>query len=599
MTDRPGSSSSAASQSAVGSSSLELERDSPIGGSPPRFRSGSVALLPQGVSVSARAWRRSPSRHLYAIIVAVSFLTLLAPLLTAEMPPLTDYPNHLARYWLIAGGLREPALAPFYRIDWFNAVTNVGVDRMVALLSPFLPGLMLGHLALAAAALLPPLGVLALNHAVTRRITAWQALFPLAAWSTTFLMGFLNFQIGLGLALLFAAMDPLAQPDLWGVLERRGLGWAACAIRIPLGLILAADHLFGLLFYAVLLAGLGLGPEPLDLRRWRAILLRLRRAALAGAWCLVPLAITATHKALPGAQGATQSFNHSIQYNVMPGKLATLFSVLASYNVFQEMVLAGALVGLFVWLNRSRALTAHTGLMVACAGLVVLAILAPSRAAGASWIDRRFPIMALFCALAALQLRKGVSPRFALALGGASLGLACLQSAWVGWNWRAMERDMRAVEAVLAAVPAGATILPLQHDPSLRLMWHAPAGRYMFGVGDATFRHFDALAVPLRHAFVPNLFAARGLQPLKVLGAWDRIVEHNGGDLASVSALVRPPLPEEASYIPGWRERFDYVLVLNADMPDQSGPFHPPPELTLVSVTRFAQLWRVARPHPR
>ncbi|MDB5479195.1 MAG: hypothetical protein JWO83_248 [Caulobacteraceae bacterium] len=532
-------------------------------------------------------------------MVVLSFLTLLAPLLMAEIPPLTDYPNHLARYWLIAGGVREPALAPFYRIDWFNAVTNVGVDRMVAVLAPVVSGLFLGHVAVVAAAILPPLGVLALNHALTGRITAWQALFPLAAWSTTFLMGFVNFQIGLGLALLFAAVDPLAQPRLWRVLLGSGLARSGVAVRVPFGIILAADHLFALLFYGVLLAGLGMGPERLVLRDWRVVLVRLRRAALAGALCLVPLAITATHKALPGTEGAPRSFNHSIQYNVMPGKLATLFSVLASYNVFQEMVLAGALVALIVWLNRSRALTAHTGLMVACAGLVALAILTPSRAAGASWIDRRFPIMALFCALAALQLRKGVSPRFALAVGGASLGLACLQSAWVGWNWRAMERDMRAVRQVLAAVPAGATILPVQHDPSLALKWHAPAGRYMFGVGDATYRHFPALAVPLRHAFVPDLFAARGLQPLRVLGEWDRIVEHNGGDLASVSALTRTPLPEEASYIPGWRARFDYVLVLNADMPDQSGPFRPPPELTLVSATRFAQLWRVARPRGR
>ena len=595
MTDRLGSSGAVASADVLRPASSGFESDSPIGVPPLRARTRTATLPPERWIDSARAWRRSPSRHTYAILVALSFLTLLAPLLTAEIPPLTDYPNHLARYWLIAGGLREPALAPFYRIDWFNAVTNVGVDRMVALLSPFASGMLLGHLALIAAAVLPPLGVLALNHAITGRITAWQALFPLAAWSTTFLMGFLNFQIGLGLALLFAAADPLARPDLWRILERRGMGWGLAAIRIPLGLVLAADHLFGLLFYAVLLAGLGMGPEPLVLRRWRTLLLRLRRAALAGAWCLIPLAIIATHKALPGTEGAPQSFDHSIQYNVMPGKLATLFSALASYNVFQEMVLGGALVALFAWLNKRRALTAHVGLMVACAGLVALAILAPSRAAGASWIDRRFPIMALFCALAALQLRKGVSPRFALAVGGASLGLACLQSAWVGWNWRAMERDMRAVRQVLAAVPAGATILPLQHDPSLALKWHAPAGRYMFGVGDATYRHFPALAVPFRHAFVPNLFAARGLQPLKVLGSWDRIVEHNGGDLASVSALLRPPLAEEASYIPGWRRRFDYVLVLNADMPDQSGPFRAPPELTLVSATRFAQLWRVAR----
>jgi hypothetical protein len=76
------------------------------------------------------------------------------------------------------------------------------------------------------------------------------------------------------------------------------------------------------------------------------------------------------------------------------------------------------------------------------------------------------------------------------------------------------------------------------------------------------------------------------------------VVEHNGGDLASVSALLRAPRQGEASYIAGWRTRFDYVLVLNADMPDEAGPFRPPSELTLVRNTRFAQLWRVTRPSP-
>jgi len=533
---------------------------------------------------------RPPSAVVLAIL-GLSFLTLLGPFLVAAIPPLTDYPNHLARYWLIAGGATDPMLVQYYRIDWTNAVTNVGVDRMVAFLAPVASGLALGHLAVIAAAVLPPLGILAVNGAVFRRLTPWQALFPFAAWSTTFLMGFVNFQIGLGLALFCVALDPLVQPRFWR---------AAVAIRVPLGLILAADHLFSLIFYAILLAGLAVGPEPILPWNWRDVGVRAGRAILAAAWCLIPLGIVATHPhALPGAQAPPQDINHAIQYNVMPGKLATLFSSLASYNVFQEIVLAVALVALLVWLNRARALRAHTGLMIACAGMVLLAILAPSRAAGASWVDRRFPIMALFCVLAALQVRDGLSRGFGAAIGAAALGLAALQSAWVAWNWRAMDRDMRAVIQVLASVPPGAAILPLQHDPPLDVKWHAPAGRYMFGVGDATFRHFDALAVPMRHAFVPNLFAARGLQPLRVLGSWDAVVEHNGGDLASVSALVRPPRPFEASYIPGWRARFDYVLILNADMPDQDGPFHAPPELSLVASTRFAELWRVARPKLR
>ncbi len=531
-------------------------------------------------------------------VVAASFLTLLGPFLLGEVPPLTDYPNHLARYWLIAGGARDPAMAAVYRVDWGNAVTNIGVDRMVAFLAPLASGLVLGHLAAVAGAVLAPAGVLALNYAISRRVTPWQALFPLAAWSTTFLMGFVNFQIGLGLALIFAAADPLARPAQAGEGGPRPMAdrWRAIQ-RAPLALILATDHLFGLLFYAVLLAGLGMGGEAFLPWRWGAFGRRLLRAVMAAAWCLAPLAILAAHPhALPGAQAPVQDIDHSIQYNVMPGKLATLFSPLASYNIFQELVVALALMALLIWLNRRRALWAHAGLMTACAGMVTLSVLAPSRAFGATWVDRRFPIMALFCLLAAMQLRRGLSARFIAAVGAAALCLAALQAAWIGWNWRAMERDMDAVRLVLAQVPAGAAILPVQHDPSLARKWRAPAGRYMFAVGDATFRHFDTLAVPLRRAFVPNLFSARGLQPLRVLGAWDAVVEHNGGDLASVSALTRAPLADEASYLPGWRGRFDYVLVLNADMPDQSGPFRPPPELTLVASTRFAELWRVARP---
>ena len=526
--------------------------------------------------------------------MVLSFLSLLAPFFVAEIPPLTDYPNHLTRYWLIAGGAHDPWLARFYQVDWTNAVTNIGVDRVVAVLSPLASGLVLGHIALVASAVLPPLGVLALNVAISRRLTPWPVIFPIVAWSTTFLMGFVNFQIGIGLALLFAAVDPVVQPRLG-----RWMVW----MRAPLGLILAIDHLFALIFYAILLAGLGVGPEPFLPDDWRERGRRLVQGALAAAWCLIPLLIVSANTgAMPGAQPPAAIGSGADLATLLSGaatdKLATLFSPLASYNVFQELVIVLAVGGFLAWLNRRQALTAHGGLVVAFAGMVVLAIVMPGRLAGASWVDRRFPIMALCCVFAALRLQPDPPRRFALAVGSAALALVLLQSAWVAWNWRNMADETRAVEEALSSLPAGAAVLPLQHKPSLRMRSRAPAGRYMFLVGDPTYRHMGALAVMRQRAFVPNLFAARGLQPLRVLGPWDRVVEHNGGDLASVSALTRSPLPDDPSYIAGWRGRFDYVLVLNADMADWAGPFRPPPELTLVSDRGFAQLWRVARRGP-
>ena len=530
-------------------------------------------------------------RHAPAALIALSFLVLLAPFCLIKTPPLTDYPNHLARYWLIAGGARDPVLARFYQVDWSNAVTNIGVDRLIALFSPLASGFVLGRIAIIASAVLPPLGMFSLSYAVSRRITPWQVIFPFAAWSTTFLMGFINFQIGLGLALLFASVDPLAQPRLW-----RWVMW----MRVPFGLILAVDHLFALIFYAILLAGLGLGPAPFLADAWRDRSRRLFRAGLTAAWCLIPLAILAgPSQALPGAQPSAPinlpANLGALLFSAATDKLATLLSPLASYNFFQECTIVLALAGFWIWLNRRGALTAHGGLMVAFAGMAALAVFAPGRLAGASWVDRRFPIMALCCVMAALQFRPGISKRFGIIAGCLALSLVILQTTWVGWNWWNMKEETKAVEDVLSNVPAGAAILPMQHQPSFLVRSRAPAGRYMYLVGDPTFRHMDAMAVTQRRAFVPNLFSARGLQPLRVLGSWDGLVEHNGGDLASVSALSRPPRPGDPAYVGGWRGRFDYVLVLNADLPDWAGPFRPPPELRLVADRGFAQLWRVAR----
>jgi hypothetical protein len=224
---------------------------------------------------------------------------------------------------------------------------------------------------------------------------------------------------------------------------------------------------------------------------------------------------------------------------------------------------------------------------------VALSVLAPDHAAGGSWIAQRFPTLALLVLLGAVRLTRDA------ALGGRlrflALVLVGVHVAWITWNWRAMEGDMSAVRRAIATVPAGARILPLQHSPTLAVKWAAPRGRYMSNLIDPTFRHDAALATPFEHAFVPTLFSARGLQPLQVAGDWDRHVEHNGGSLASVSALGRPWRKGDPVYLSAWRSAFDYLLVLNADLPDAAGPFHPPAGVTLVSDAGFAQLWQVRR----
>jgi hypothetical protein len=527
------------------------------------------------------SWRARTAAWPVTMIMLVSCLTMLVPFLFVSIPPLVDYPNHLARFWLLGGGVRDPVMAQFYGVDWSKASTNIGVDLAVASLTSIAPARVLGFVAALFAAVGPPVGLICLNRVVFRRFDPWQALFPISAWSTTFLMGFLNFQIGLGLALLSAAADP------W--LRRRFGGFVGPA-RVLIAAVLAVDHLFALLFYAALVAALAFGARPVAFADWRAWLARVRDAALAAVWCVIPLALLAVFApALPGSD--PQSVG--ILFGLSAYKVFALATALSAYNAVVGLGITVSLIGGVVWLARRKAIGFHLGLLLVGGVMVVLSVVSPDHVAGGSWISRRFPTMALLALLAAVQLKPDVALRWGPRFSAPVLALVAAQAAWVTWNWRAMDADMSAVRSAVAAVPAGARLLPLQHVPDLAVKWRAPAGRYMSSLGDPTFRHYGALATPLRRAFVPNLFSAKGLQPLRVVGDWDSRVEHNGGELASVSALGRPWRTGDPTYLRDWRPRFDFLLVVNADLPDAAGAFRPPPGVVLVDDTGFAQLWKV------
>jgi hypothetical protein len=547
------------------------------------FRPPAAATTTGALRPDRLRWPARPTAWSYKVVIAASFLTILAPFLVVSVPPLVDYPNHLARFWLLAGGANDPALSPYFRVDWSKASTNIGVDLMVTGLSVLAPARLVGFVAALAAAAGPPMGLICLSRVIFNRFHPWQVLFPLAAWTTTFLMGFLNFQTGIGLALVLAAADP------WML---RRLGVFVGPARTVLAAFLAIDHPYALLFYAVVVGALAFGAAPPWPGGWRVLLSRIAGAVRASAWCVVPLlALVVLAPALPGADPQSASVGYGRPFY----KVFALLTPLSAYNVVIGLALTATLVGASVWLVRRGALRIHAGLALAGLALVGLSLLAPDRAGGGSWIAQRFPTLALLVLLGSARLTTDATARWGARFVAPALVLVAVQSAWVTWNWRAMEADMSAVRRAIAAVEPGARILPLQHEPTLAVQWSAPSGRYMSSLGDPTFRHYAALATPLRRAFVPNLFSARGLQPLQVVGDWDVRVEHNGGPLSSVSALARPWRESDPPYLRGWRSRFDYLLVVNADLPDAGGAFRSPKGVILVCDAGFAQLWKIRR----
>ena len=521
------------------------------------------------------------------LCVFIALSTLALPVVQVQVPPLLDYPNHFARLWLLAGGILQPPFPAIYAVDWSAASTNIGVDLLAATLGRSIGIGTLGPWLVAAALILPPLGAVLLNRSIFGGWHWWQAGFAILAWNSTLLAGFLSFQIGLGLALLAGAANP-------GISRRAGPA-GAVIVRVALCAGLLIFHVFAAAFYAVILAGLAFGPDRSPLSNGRAFARAAVRSATAGGLALgLALAVfVLVAPVIPGGHAPAGAYSLLAGYTWM-NKANTLASAVLTYDAWLDTAFVFVFWAMARLVAAGRLLRVHTGLVIVSLGLLALALAMPSTLGGTAFVDWRLPVMAAFTLIAALRPNMR-SPRGAMAAAVTWLLLALMRTAWIGSIWQDRQEDVRSVERALAFVPEGASLLPVQSQPADTAK--PPPGRYL-SAGLPTFWHYASLAVPWRHAFVPTLFTARGKQPLIVLPPWDSIAVAEGvptpiGYLEAFdpSTIIRYNI----GYAADWRNRFDYALIVNADLPQADGQRPLPQGLELVTDEGFARLYRVRR----
>jgi hypothetical protein len=161
---------------------------------------------------------------------------LLAPLWIVEFPPLLDYPNHLARAFVLVH-LQDTAFdfSRFFRSDW-GLYPYLGMDALLAVLGRIFPIETAGRLLLSLCAIALPAGAWFFLRAVDPRENA-RALWGLPiACNVFFLEGFLNFD--LSLALGFIALG------LWlrWLTQRNAILWIAALLTFT---ALYLTHLLG------------------------------------------------------------------------------------------------------------------------------------------------------------------------------------------------------------------------------------------------------------------------------------------------------------------------------------------------------------------
>src|ERR1700736_547008 len=141
-----------------------------------------------------------PVRRFVAIIILAT--ALLAPIWIVTFPPLLDYPNHLARSFVLTH-LNDPAFtfSRFYRADW-GAYPYLGMDASLAILGRLFSIETAGRVFLSLCVLALPAAAWFLLRQVNPGDDATALWALLIAYNVFFLEGFLNFDLSLAVGFL-------------------------------------------------------------------------------------------------------------------------------------------------------------------------------------------------------------------------------------------------------------------------------------------------------------------------------------------------------------------------------------------------------------
>jgi hypothetical protein len=505
-------------------------------------------------------------------------LLLLAPLLLAEVPPILDYPNHLARLFILAQAGQDPVLDGIWQPQW-AVIPDLGIDLLAPPLMRIMTPFEAGKIMLALALLVPVAGAVAYSRAAFGERLYWPMMAGLMAYNIIFVLGFINYLISLGGALLAAAawLALRGKPMI-----ARGLVGAACAS------VLFFTHLLGVAFFAVLVGaaeaheliarrdGSRLGIEAVR----RASLLAVSLVGPVILWSLVP-----PHT--PTALAPQWSFASKLSYLAGP---------FVAYQRLPGLLVAAAFFGMTTfWMAKGKC-RVGPGIPIAALALLAAYVCLPFSVAGGAFLDSRVPLM-LTLALAAgirppllpSRLRRGAAITLAAAV--------IVEVLLVGIVWRAHEAEVAELRASIAPVPPGSRVLAVSapFDKDSPYWRAAPPGLLALG-RIRTDYHLPALVAIDRRAFWPLLFSDPSQHPIAVRPPYDTLA-WQGRPPEVQSLIVERPIDPTwpAPYLKNWPANFDFVLVFNAEGVDDL-PHLLPDKLQLLNHSGFAALFSVRKP---
>jgi hypothetical protein len=532
--------------------------------------------MPKSVVVPDTLDRKSVCLALCGILVTFTLL----PLFFAQVPPLVDYPNHLARMWILVHGTEIPELANNYTTHW-RILPYLAMDLVVPLLSQVMPVEQAGRafIALTMTALVG--GTVVLHRVLYGRWGIWPIWSILFIYNAAMFWGFLNCLLATGMY-LFAFSGWIATRNWRGA--TRILTFSAVASLLML------LHLFAFGLYALSVGSYELANRLIG-----------RRLALQGIISCFLVCL----QFVPAILLWYVSLKHGGFTLTAYGDLASkIYAVISPFTFGYEPAAfdrftALAVCSFLIFAVVTRSLKLAPEMRLPLAAMFVATLIMPNYASGSWSADIRLPVSLPFVIIASTRFE---APRKVLVpIASVALLVFGLRIWAISQSWRDYDRLFTEFRTASTFIPRGARLLIVE-GPISGQKGQLPDIPMSFArLQPVAFMHMGALAVIDRAAFFPYLFTGW------TTVAPSRRNEHVAQAVAvpvTPTELAKTADPEQAKtldtgpnflgerpYWRNWPETFDFVLWMDF------GALTKPEAKQLVPVKSgsFFEIYRIVR----
>jgi hypothetical protein len=420
----------------------------------------------------------------YWAICTILLIASLAPIWMVTLPPLDDYPNHLARMHILMDEGRSEVLSQFYDVRW-SVIPNLAMDIIVPPLATLMPLEVAGKVFVTLVIALLATGSLALHYAIHKRLSLWPLLAFLFLYNGIFLLGILNFLFGLGLC--FWALAAWIRSREYGDGTRAAMFYTTC-------FVLFFAHLSAMGVYALSV----IAYEASDLASQKISVARLLRwlgLLVAGPLVLLAVLILSseltTNEAPPFMYG---SVSFAISH-----KVGALYLLVRNYVQPLDIATLGLLIWIFVFGLLTRLVRFDDHMRWSAAAIAVAGLCLPYQVMGSNFADARVLLGAAFLFLCATDIRakREHLVLFAVLVVAVFGGRMLI----VGNHWQGTEALYKQLSSAVKQIPRGSRLLAVSSRDPDRL--HQAPGP-----------NLAATAVIQKDVFLPSMYAMPPGQPL-------------------------------------------------------------------------------------